>query len=207
MEPDGTIATHADLGTLGHWWNEVVVDDRGNVYVDSMGFDFMAFLGGQGQPAPGLVALVAPDGEVRQVADGIEFGNGMVLSPDGRTLVVAESMGGRLTAFDVSDDGSLAGRRTWADEVGPDGICMDADGAIWTSLGMGKDTTVRVTEGGEVLERIPHDRSPFACMLGGDDGRTLFVLVATFTPDDLHGGGRTGQVLALPAPSPHVGRP
>ncbi|MFD2352426.1 SMP-30/gluconolactonase/LRE family protein [Nonomuraea ferruginea] len=129
----------------------------------------------------------------------------MVVSPDGRTLIIAESFTGKLTAFDVASDGSLSNRRTWAAGLGPDGICMDAEGAVWTSTG--GNEVVRVREGGEVLERVELDRGPFACMLGGPDGRTLYVVAAEWNPSDPFGGPRTGQVLAVDAPAPRAGWP
>lgn len=205
QERDGSVVIHADLRELSDRWNEIVVDGRGNVYVNEVGFDFLAFLSGKAEFAPGIIALVTPDGSVRQVADGIEFANGMVVTPDNATLIVAESFGGRLTAFDIDADGSLSNRRVWADGLGPDGICVDADGAVWTSIA-GKDC-VRVREGGDVLQRIELDRSPFACMLGGPDRRTLFIMAAEWNPENPFGGPRTGQVLAAPAPSPGVGWP
>ena len=131
MEPDGSMVPHADLSGVGvDDFNEIVVDGRGNIYVNG-GCDFDP---GEGD-APGIIALVTPDGSVRRVADGIAFPNGMVVTPDNSTLIIAESFAGRLTAFDIADDGGLSNRRVWADGVGPDGICMDADGAIWTGVG------------------------------------------------------------------------
>lgn len=128
-EADGSMVRHADLsGVADHGWNEIVVDGRGNIYLNGFGFDFL----GGGAPEPGIIALVTPDGGVRQVADGIEFPNGMVVTPDNSTLIVAESFAGRLTAFDIGDDGSLSNRRVWAEGLGPDGICLDAEGAVWT---------------------------------------------------------------------------
>ena len=130
-EPDGSLVTHADLSGLSRYgWNEIVVDGRGNVYVNSIGFRF-----GEEEFRPGIIALVRPDGSARQVADGLAFPNGMVVTPDNRTLIVAESFTGRLTAFDIAADGGLSNRRVWADLGGPgngDGICMDAEGAVWT---------------------------------------------------------------------------
>src|SRR5262245_5025137 len=129
QEPDGTMVRHADLrGVADHGWNEIVVDGRGNIYLNGAGFDFL----GGAAPTPGIIALVTPDGAARKVADGIEFPNGMVVTPDNSTLVISESFAGRLTAFDIAADGGLSNRRTWAEGVGPDGICVDADGAIWT---------------------------------------------------------------------------
>src|SRR5918994_2436261 len=181
VEPDGSRVRHADLGHISpHGWSELTVDGRGNAYVNSLNFDFARFeeLLGSGQ-APGKVALVSADGEVREVADGLAFPNGMVVTPDNRTLIVAESFGRRLTAFDIEGDGSLSNRRVWAEVTG-DGICLDADGAVWTTDVAPGDEGVcqRVREGGEVLDRIELDRPPYACMLGGEDGTALLMLVA-----------------------------
>jgi sugar lactone lactonase YvrE len=211
-EPDGSIVRHADLGGLGvDDFNEIVVDGRGNVYVNG-GCDFDP---GEGN-APGIIALVTPDGSVRQVADGIAFPNGMVVTPDDSTLIVGESFARRLTAFDIGDDGSLSNRRVWADGVGPDGICMDAEGAIWTDVGEFGDNLVgRVREGGQVLERVQLDLACFACTLGGEDGRTLFMLAADWHMSEsfadnitrLTKGQRTGRVLTARAPAAKTGRP
>jgi sugar lactone lactonase YvrE len=208
IEPDGSMVPHADLGGLGvDGFNEIVVDGRGNVYVNG-GAEFHP---GEGE-APGIVALVTPDGSVRQVADGIAFPNGMAVTPDNSTLIVAESFAQRLTAFDIADDGSLSNRRVWADGVGPDGICIDAEGAVWTGVGGFTDNLVgRVRDGGEVLVGMPC----FACMLGGDDRKTLFMLAADWRMTEgfeeniarLTEGPRTGQVLTAPAPAPRAGWP
>jgi sugar lactone lactonase YvrE len=207
---------HADLrGISEHRWNEIVVDGRGNIYVNSIGFEF-----GAGEPQPGIIALVTPDGSVRQVADGLEFPNGMVVTPDNATLIVSESFAGRLTAFAIAADGSLSHRRVWADGIGPDGISLDADGAIWTHSAdtrthTGRDDSpegqcLRVREGGEILQRFELDRAGFACMLGGPDGRTLFMLAADWRGIenvDAAIAARTGQVLVARAPAPGVGWP
>jgi sugar lactone lactonase YvrE len=204
-EHDGSIVPHADLGKLADDWNELVVDGRGNVYVNGRcEFDF------SGAEPKGVIALVRPDGSVRQVADGIAFPNGMVVTPDNRTLIVAESIGGRLTAFDIAADGSLANRRTWADGLGADGICLDAEGAVWAQSGAMSQASVRVHEGGRVSESIELDRSPFACMLGGPDGRSFFILAAEwrgFEQIEAAIADRTGQVLVVDAPAPHAGWP
>src|SRR5262249_55532621 len=156
---------------------EITVDHRGGVYVNSICFNF-----GQQGFKPGIIAHVASDGQVRQVADDLAFPNGMVITDEDSTLIVAESFAGRFTAFDIDPDGSLTRRRVWADFGAPgtgDGICLDAEGAIWTtSLQDGQPACLRVRDGGEVLDRIPIERFGFACMLGGDDGRTLFVMEA-----------------------------
>ena len=128
-EPDGSLATHADLSGLpDHPWNEIVVDGRGDAYVNNIGFAFP-----DGEFAPGTVALLTPEGSVRQVADGVAFPNGMAVTPDNSTLILAESYGNKLTAFDIAQDGGLSNRRVWADlgDGVPDGICLDAEGAIW----------------------------------------------------------------------------
>ncbi|MET8911474.1 SMP-30/gluconolactonase/LRE family protein [Micromonospora sp. NPDC004551] len=201
-EPDGALRTHADLGALvPHPWNEVVTDTRGNAYVNTIGFDFPA-----GDYRPGAVALVAPDGGARLVADDLAFPNGMVLTPDGRTLIVAESYAGRLTAYDVAADGTLGGRRVWAavPDSAPDGICLDAAGAVWYG-DVPNQCAVRVAEGGRVLDRIELDRGCFACALGGPDGRTLHLVTTQWSPAALSGGPRTGQVRTLRAPEPAAG--
>jgi sugar lactone lactonase YvrE len=203
LEADGSLVTHVDLSALSeHGWNEIVVDGRGNVYINSVGFDLM----GGAEPKPGFIAVVTPDGEARQVADGLAFPNGMVVTPGNSTLIVAESYEGRLTAFDIDDDGGLSNRRVWADlGEGGDGICMDAEGAVWSPKFL---SCVRVREGGEVLEKIELDRFCFACMLGGVDGKTLFLNVAEWKgPEGIFKEPRTGQVLAYDAPAPHAGHP
>jgi sugar lactone lactonase YvrE len=203
-EPDGSLVTYADLGRLAKGWNEIVVDGRGNTYVNGSDFDFL----GGGSFIPGIIALVTPDGAVRQVAGGIEFGNGMTVTPDNSTLIVAESFGKRLTAFDIAPDGSLANRRVWADLDGfPDGICLDAENAIWYGDVPNK-RCVRIREGGQVLRSIELDRGCFACMLGGEDNRTLFMVVAEWRGSaNMFDEPRTGQLLTVEAPAPGVGWP
>jgi sugar lactone lactonase YvrE len=203
-EADGTLVTHADLSGFGtHPWNEIAVDGRGNAYVNNIGFDFP-----EGEVAPGTIVVATPEGSVRQVADGVEFPNGMAVTPDSRTLIVAESYGNRLTAFDISADGGLTNRRTWADvEDHPDGICLDAEGAIWYG-DVGTKRAVRVREGGEVLEAIELDRGCFACALGGSDGRTLFMVANHFgEASDEDPEEPMGQVLTAAAPAPAAARP
>ena len=213
VEPDGSRIRHADLGELSPYgWSELTVDGRGNAYVNSLNFDFAEFgeVLGSGQ-APGRIALVAADGSVRQVADGLAFPNGMVVTADNRTLIVAESFAARLTAFDIAEDGGLSNRRVWADVTG-DGICLDAEGAVWCSAvgADGGNAVLRVREGGEVLDRIEIDRPCYACMLGGEDGRTLFMVVAQwFGPDRMDEliEAKTGQILTARVAVPHAGWP
>lgn len=204
-EPDGSLVTHADLTSLDSGFNEIVVDGRGHAYVNGGGFDLMA---GE-KYAPGIVALVTPDGAARQVAEGIAFGNGMAVTPDDSALIVAESYGNRLTAFDIAADGSLSSRRVWADLGSgvPDGICLDAENAVWYG-DVPNRCCVRVRQGGEILQTISLDRACFACMLGGADRRTLFMMAAEWRGvENMTDQARTGQVRTVPVPVPGAGRP
>jgi sugar lactone lactonase YvrE len=204
QEPDGSLVTHADLTELAdHPWNDIVVDGRGNAYVNNIGFDFPG-----GEFAPGIIALVTPEGAVRQVADGLAFPNGMAVTPDNGTLIVAESYGNKLSAFDIAADGSLSNGRLWAAvDDHPDGICLDAEGAVWYG-DVGNQRCVRVREGGEVLQTLELDRGCFACALGGPGSRTLFMVANTWGgPDSMDGGSPHGQVLLVQAPAPGAGWP
>src|SRR5438876_2824556 len=204
-ELDGSLVTHVDLTSLSDRpWNEIVVDGRGNAYINNIGFDFPV-----GEFATGIIALVTPDGSARQVADGVAFPNGMVVTRDNTTLILAESYGKRLTAFDIAADGSLSNRRVWADLDGgfPDGICLDAENAVWYADVPNKHC-VRVREGGEVLQTIDLDRGCFACTLGGADMRTLFLTANEWSgPANMTDGPRMGQVLTAQAPAPRAGWP
>ena len=201
-EPDGSLVTHAELGAPG--WNDIVVDGRGNAYVNSVGYDMTA---GEA-PRPGHVVLATADGAVRRVAEDLAFPNGMAVTADNATLVVAESHGERLTAFDVGGDGDLTGRRVFA-ELGeaPDGICVDAEGAVWYATVPGR-RCARVADGGRVLASVELDRGGFACVLGGPDRRTLFATVADWRPDlpELVPAG-SGQVQAVRVGVPGAGWP
>src|SRR5579862_2325013 len=168
--PDGSLDTYADLGRPG--WNDIVADGRGHVYVNGAGFNPVA-----GEAfAPGSVSLVTADGAVRPVADDIAFPNGMTVSADNSTLVVADSYRHHLVGFDIGPDGGLSGRRVWADlgKGVPDGICSDAENAVWYADVPGK-RCVRVAEGGKVLQTVELDRGGFACALGGPGRTTLFI--------------------------------
>lgn len=205
QELGGSLVTHVDLSAIARGWNEIVVDGRGNTYVNGGGFDLMA-----GEKfAPGLIAVVTPDGAVRQVAEGVAFPNGMAVTPDNSTLIVAESYAKRLAAFDIASDGSLSNRRVWAalgDGV-PDGICVDADGAVWYA-DVPNRRCVRVREGGEVLQSFALDRGCFSCALGGGDRRTLFMVVREWRGlESAADKSRAGQVLTAEAPAPRAGWP
>jgi sugar lactone lactonase YvrE len=205
-EPDGSLVTHADLNGLSDPppGNELVVDGRGNAYVNGGGFDLMA-----GEDfAPGVVALATPDGSARRVADDIAFPNGMLVTPDS-TLIVAETYAHRLTAFDIAADGGLSNRRVWADlrDGFPDGICLDAENAVWYA-DVPNRRCVRVREGGDVLQTIDLDRGCFACALGGPEKRTLFMMAQDWNgPEGMFEEPRTGQVLMTQAPAPADGWP
>ncbi|MGT2468158.1 SMP-30/gluconolactonase/LRE family protein [Mesorhizobium atlanticum] len=205
-EADGTLATHADLrGLSKNPWNEIVVDGRGNIYVN----------GGGPAPAPsenfgpGTIVLITSDGAMRQVAEDIAFANGMALTPDNRTLIVAESHAKRLTAFDIAADGGLSNRRVWADLGNdyPDGICIDAEGCVWYA-DVPNRHCIRVREGGEKIDAVEVDRGCFACMLAGGDGKTLFILAAEWRGfEHMVSDARTGQVLSAAVSVPGAGWP
>lgn len=200
-EPDGSLVTHADLGGISEKpWNDLVVDASGNAYVNSIGFEFPG-----GEPAPGFVTLVTPAG-VRLVADDLAFPNGMAITADGTTLIVAESYGSRLTAYDIGPDGGLDNRRVWADTPTdhPDGICVDAEGAVWYA-DVGNQHCVRMREGGAILATVELDRGAFACALSRGDQPKLYVVGQEWAGPD--SAERTGQVVAFPAPAPGAGRP
>lgn len=211
-ERDGSIVAHAHLSALSpHVWSEMTIDGRGNIYVNSIGFDFAEMPERVKHPTSspaGLIALVTPDGITRKVADGIAFPNGMVVTADNGTLIVAESFTGRLLAYDIATDGSLSGRRVWAEGLAPDGICLDADGAIWT--GTWSNECVRVAEGGKILDRIQLDRPCFALMLGGPERRTLFMMATEFLGPERFDemlARRSGQVLTAEVRTPGAGWP
>ena len=207
QEADGSLVTHADLSGLavpGHPWNEIVVDGRGNAYLSNQGFGFPG-----GTFVPGTIALLKPDGAARPVADGIAFPNGMAITPDNATLIVAESYGQKLTAFQIAADGSLSQPRLWADlgDGVPDGICLDAGGAIWYA-DVPNQQCVRVLEGGQVLQTIPLDRGCFSCALGGTNRTTLFMAATRWRGSErMTDTSRTSQVLAIEAPASGVGWP
>jgi sugar lactone lactonase YvrE len=182
----GTLHVHADLSDIaGFHCNDMVVDAQGRAYVGNFGFDLDAALRDRGtegvlmdHPTANL-ARVDPDGSVHLAAEGLHFPNGSVITPDGRTLIVGETLGGCLTAFDIAADGSLSHRRVWAPTWPrvPDGISLDAAGAVWIANPLAPEC-VRIGEGGAVLDVIATDMPCFACMLGGPEGKTLFMLTA-----------------------------
>lgn len=173
LDPQG-LATHADLSAFASFdCNDMVVDRHGRAYVGNLGFD--VFAGAPFQSA--TLAMVTPEGNVQPAAQDLGFPNGAIITPDGKTLIIAETFHYRLTAFDIAADGSLSGRRIWADlgSVMPDGICLDAQGGIWAGSPLTAEF-VRIREGGEITDRIACSQPAIACTLGGADGRTLYLV-------------------------------
>jgi sugar lactone lactonase YvrE len=204
LDRDG-LKTVADMTKLASFdCNDMVVDARGRAYIGNFGFD----LHKNETPRTTTLVMVAPDGVARIVADDLMFPNGMVITPDGKTLIVGESFGRRLTAFDTAADGSLSNRRVWA-ELGnsvPDGICLDADNAIWVACPMSSEV-IRVKRGGEVVERMKVETDAFACMLGGPDGRTLFVATAPVSDPEKCRATRAGRIETTQVEVPRAGLP
>ena len=199
---DGGSVEHADLSAYATYHcNDMVVDNHGRAYVGNFGFNYET---GE-TPVGAKLMRVDPDGSAHVAADGLMFPNGTVITPDGRTMVVGESFGARLTAFDVADDGTLSNRRVWAqldDGRIPDGNCLDAERAIWVASPTTKEV-VRVLEGGEITDRIgTGEREAIACMLGGDDRRTLFVLASTLAREP-----GSGSISTVTVDVPGAGLP
>ncbi|MFH2129895.1 MAG: SMP-30/gluconolactonase/LRE family protein [bacterium] len=204
LTPDGLqeVANLWDLAT--YHCNDMVVDTLGRAYIGNFGFDLNT--GEAIRPAE--IVMVAPDGEARVVADNLLFPNGMVITPDGKTLIVGETYGSCLTAFAIEADGSLSRRRLWAAMKGavPDGICLDAEGGIWVASPISSEV-LRIVEGGEVTDRISMPASTYACMLGGNDGRTLFILTSE-PPDPFEGRNWHGGCIdTVQVDIPHAGLP
>ena len=210
---------HADLSGHATWWaNDLVVAADGTAYVGNFGFDLDSFLaeygieGVLGEPGPTATVLcrVDPDGDVSVAAGDMVFPNGSVITPDGSTLIVAETLAMRLTAFDVAADGSLANRRVWADLSGlmaaPDGICLDAEGAVWIANAIAP-ACLRIAEGGGVLDTVETSQTAFACMLGGDAGTTLFIMTAPDSNHDLRAASRDGAIEMATVAVARAGRP
>jgi len=190
---DGKLELHADLSTLCPYEiNDMVVDKKGNAYIGNIGFNIFK----KEKFKPTNFVLVTPDGAAREVATDLHVPNGPVITPDGKTLIVAESWAKRLTAFTIDADGSLSDRRVFADlgDAAPDGICLDAEGAVWLAA-FNQDNFLRVLEGGEVTHRVKVvDRYPVACTLGGPDGRTLFGLTYQGSIQDIGAGKAASRI-------------
>lgn len=204
LDRDG-LKTVADMTKLAPFdCNDMVVDARGHAYVGNFGFD----LHKNETPRGTTLVRVGADGVARVVAEEMMFPNGMVITPDGKTLVVGESFGQRLTAFDIGADGLLSNRRVWADIAGrvPDGICLDAENAIWVACPTASEV-IRVKQGGEIVERIKVETDAFACMLGGPDGRTLFIATAPNSDPEKCRATRGGRIETTQVEVPRAGLP
>jgi sugar lactone lactonase YvrE len=203
---DGGLTEVADISQLASYHcNDMVVDDRGRAYIGNFGFDLNT-----GAPfSPAEVILVHPDGQALVAAEEMAFPNGSVITPDGNMLIVAETFGSRLSAFDIAEDGSLSNRRIWAEIEGafPDGICLDAEGGIWVASPSGKIGVMRVCEGGEITHFIEVATHAYACMLGGPQRKTLFMLTAeTINPDGARAKS-SGRIEILEVEVPGAGLP
>ena len=213
-ESDGFVV-HADLSELARFMcNDMVVDGLGRAWVGNFGFDLDTEIRSRGPEAvladvpTTTLVRVDPDGAVHCAATEMAFPNGTVITPDGRTLIVAETLGMRLTAFDIADDGSLQNRRVWAalDGRAPDGICLDADGNVWVANALAPEC-VLVAEGGEVLRTVSTTRNCYACMLGGDDGKQLYAVTADGADHEVATRRRSGQIECTATNSPRAGWP
>ena len=213
--PDGAITVHADLSHIAAFHcNDMVVDSTGGAYVGNFGFNLDAEIDARGVPSvladhpTAKLAYVAPDGQTRIAAEDMHFPNGPVITPDGKTLILGETLAGVLTAFDIGENGDLSNRRVWASTSPrvPDGIALDAAGAIWVANPIAPEC-VRIAQGGEVLEVIETDQPCYACMLGGDDGKTLFMLTASSSDHQQAAASHTGKILVATVDSPRAGRP
>jgi sugar lactone lactonase YvrE len=214
VDPDG-VQVHADLASVATFHtNDMVVDGHGRAYVGNFGFDLDEALHTRGVEGvlashpTAVLARVDPDGSVHAAADGMHFPNGCVITPDGKTLIVAETLAMQLTAFDIAADGSLANRRTWA-KLGmraPDGICLDASGRVWVANAIAPEC-VLFAPGGEVVATVATDQPCFACMLGGDDRRTLYMLTAPSSVAAVASAARQGRILGAQVETPGAGLP
>jgi sugar lactone lactonase YvrE len=206
---DGVPRAHADVSEhCGYWANDMVVAPDGTAYVANFGFDIDGWLeqladpppAGEPRLAPKTTALivVAPDGAILQVAGDLKFPNGMVLTEDGRTLIVAETTGGQLSAFDVAEGGKLSNHRVFAalDGVAPDGICLDQEGQVWVANAMAPQC-LRVAEGGEVTATVTTERTCYACMLGGEDRSTLYLMTAATSTPKVASVARDAQIESV----------
>ena len=199
------VTVHADLAHLASsHCNDMVVDRAGRAYVGNFGFDLFT----RAERKPAELIRVDADGTAIVVATDLQFPNGAVITPDGSTLIVAETMAARLTAFDIDPSGALTNRRLWAqlDKAVPDGICLDAQSAIWVASPSSNEA-LRVREGGEVTDRVPTESGAYACMLGGIDGKRLFILTSGSSEPDVCRTERSAQVEYVDVAVAHAGQP
>jgi sugar lactone lactonase YvrE len=204
LEDDGHLVEHGDLNPMaGFYGNDMVVDATGRAYVGNFGFDLDGFIEEKGPvalvepPGPPATPLIRidPDGSAHVAAEDMAFPNGTVITPDGRTLIIAETLVGQLTAFDVGGDGELTGRRVWASLswCAPDGICLDAEGRVWVSNAISPEC-ILVAEGGDIVDRVTTSQTCFACMLGGSDGDTLYLMTAPTSTESVVNATRAARI-------------
>ena len=214
-QKDGTTRVHADLKDIaGFHCNDMVVAADGTAYVGNFGFDLDSAIAARGVESvladhpTAKLACVTPDGKVSVAAEEMHFPNGPVITPDGNTLIVGETLGAVLTAFDIGAGGKLSNRRVWANTQPrvPDGIALDAEGAIWIANPIAPECA-RIAEGGKVLEVIDTGQPCYACMLGGADGRTLFMLTAKTSAAHEAAAAPTGKIVIATVDSARAGRP
>ena len=212
---DGRITVHADLSNIATFHcNDMVVDSEGRAFVGNFGFNLDEEVATRSvedviaNHRTAKLACISPSGKVRVAADDMHFPNGSVITPDGKTLIVGETVGFCLTAFDMNSDGSLSNRRVWAPTLPriPDGICLDSEGAVWFANPMAAEC-VRIAEGGEVLDVVDTGNLCFACMLGGDDGKTLFMLTADSADAHVASVKPTGRIVTCTVGVARAGRP
>lgn len=214
-----SLEVHADLGEHFTWHaNDLLVDQQGRAYIGNFGFDYEIFLEEHGveglfadpESLSTVMCRVELDGSVSVASDGLIFPNGMVITSDGGTLIVAETLALRLSAFDIAPDGSLSNRRVWADlsseMAAPDGICLDAEGAVWIANALAP-RLMRIGEGGVVLDEVETSMNTYACMLGGPEGRHLFAMTAPSSDSRLASLDRNGAIEVAEVAVPHAGRP
>ena len=213
------LSTHADFGNHFTWHaNDLLVDQHGRAYIGNFGFDYEVFLDEQGieglfadpDSLTTVMCRVDPDGSINVASDGLIFPNGMVISPGSKTMIVAETLALRLTAFDIAPDGSLSNRRVWADlsahMAAPDGICLDAEGAVWIANALAP-RLMRIGEGGVVIDEVETTMNTYACMLGGPEGKHLFAMTAP-TSDSRHAPlAPNGAIEVVQVAVPHAGQP
>ncbi len=203
-ETDGRLVDHGDLNPVATFYgNDMVVDPDGRAYVGNFGFDIDRFIEERGAealvepPGPPTTSLIRidPDGSAHVAAEDLAFPNGMVITPDGKTLIVAETMAGQLTAFDRDHDGTLTGRRVWAtlSWCAPDGICLDAEGRVWVANAIAPECLL-VAEGGDVVDRVGTSQTCFACILGGEDGNTLYLMTSPTSTEQVVTTSRSARI-------------
>jgi sugar lactone lactonase YvrE len=220
--PEGELTVHAEVGDLcAGYLNDMVVDGAGRAYVGEFGFDLTGFA----DPEPANLLRIDPDGTASVAARDMLFPNGSVITPDGRTLIVGETAGARYTAFAIEEDGSLGDRRIWAQvaptpeftsfqetlgnlRFGPDGCALDAEGHIWSADEVGA-RCVRLAPGGEIVDEIPapEGQDVFACMLGGEDGRTLLMCCAPDFHEQARQAAHEAVLVTTTVDVPHAGLP